>query len=136
LPKLKGKDLQNLDFKNKLLSKNRAESQSFELQLEKKRRLFEEKIKELKIEKGKTIKLISSILHDIDDLTLSLELLRNFDKYYDVQDMIKKTIETIQYEDLIPEHKGGKRKKTEEEWERMNQVRNNIIVIDYFNPER
>lgn len=129
LPNLILTEAPKIDVKNKYVYRNRAENQGYEIQLEKKRKMLEEKIKECKIEKDKTIKLISTIQKEIQEIKINIDFLINFEKFFDMQDRMKKSLEMIQYESFL----GGadykdKKKKMEEEWERMNKVRSNIVV--------
>lgn len=75
------------------------------------------------------MKLITSFQKDIQDLSLTIEFFSNFESYFDMQDRLKKSIEAIQYESFL----GGadykdKKKKMEEEWERMNKIRSHYLV--------
>jgi len=118
-----------LESKYKYICRNRAENQSYEIQLEKKRKVCDEKIKEYKLEKEKIIKMISTIQNEIEDMIVTIDFLSNFDKFFDMQDRMKRSLELMQYESFL----GGadykdKKKKMEEEWDRMNKVRSSLVV--------
>jgi hypothetical protein len=122
-----------LESKYKYICRNRAENQSYEIQLEKKRKVCDEKIKEYKLEKEKIIRMISTIQKEIEDMIVTIDFLSNFEKFFDMQDRMKRSLELMQYESFL----GGadykdKKKKMEEEWERMNKVRSSLVVIHYF----
>ena len=123
----------DLESKYKYICKNRLENQSYETQMEKKRKLFDELIKECKLEKNKTTKLITSIQNEIQDLTMTIEFYINFDSYFNMQDRLKKSIETVQYESFLglSDYK-DKKKKMEEDWERMNKLRSHYLVYNGF----
>ena len=131
LPNLKLKEPTKIELKYKYVYKNRAENQGYEIQLDKKRKILEEKKKEIKLEKTKMKKLISTILKDLEDLTISIEFLSNFDKYFDMQERMKKSIEMIQIESFLV---GGadikdKKKRMEEDFDKMTKLRSNVMVI-------
>jgi hypothetical protein len=75
------------------------------------------------------MKMISSSQNDIQDLKVSIEFLTNFDKLFDMQDRVKKSLEQLQYESFLSGAEvKDKKKKLDEEWEKMNKVRSNYVV--------
>ena len=118
LPNLKLKETAKIESKYKYVYKNRAENQGYEIQLEKKRKIMEEKKKELKLEKNKMKKLISTIQKDTEDLRISIEFLSNFDKYFDMQERMKKSLDMIQYESYLG---GSELKDKKKEWKKISK---------------
>ena len=66
-----------------------------EVVLEKKRAEIEEKIKEIKISKKKLLENRSNLKLEIESGLIELNILRNFDNFYNMNDIYKKKVEYL-----------------------------------------
>ena len=126
-PKIKINKPMSIDNKHKYICTNRRENQKYEEHIEKKLRVIEEIIQKFKSEKIKTIRLITNIRKEIQDLSITIEFLSKNDNIFDNQEKLKKSIDTIKHE---CNGGGEKKKKLEEEW--INKLRSLYLVTSMF----
>ena len=110
---------------------HRVENINYELKFDKKRRIIEEKIIELNQEKYEFLKKIRVLIVEIDSLNIDVEILSNYDKYFDLTEKIREKIE--RQENIFnqsfssTERKITKKITNENE---ISQIRSKILVLN------
>jgi hypothetical protein len=119
------KKLEN-ENKKPYTCEKRLENANFEQKLEKKRRNLEEKLYEWREEKYETMCKLKELIQQIKNLNIEVEVLSNYDKYFNLTEKIKSKLERFE----IPEKKEKKiTKKVTLDFEQITNKRSKIIVF-------
>ena len=100
-----------LNGENKTQEFNKLESINFETLNEKKLKKLEEYLQQLVKEKKKIVVKLNDLTNNINGINLDLEVLDNYEKYYDLTDRFKKIVDA---ENLNSPHERKQKTKKKE----------------------
>ncbi len=100
-----------LNGENKTPEFNKLESINFETLNEKKLKKLEEYLQQLVKEKKKIVVKLNDLTNNIKEINLDLEVLDNYEKYYDLSDRFKKIVDA---ENLNSPHENKQKIKKRE----------------------